>query len=416
MLTDVEQDIFRACAPTPHQQQQREFDVMKALRKTPLKHRAEQSSADFFQDKFMLGLSDDRELCPVEWEVVSSKGMMRWEELRHEKETNGGKSLAHDMYYAFQLLPWSPAIKQGGDTLKYFMHLWNKVYPDVLPCIPDLHTLKRIKGKDALTNGMWLILVRVPRPCHGKPHIPLCLRKDFKQFPDESSEDWLTRKAELKRREDSEHHPAEAQLYLTQNMTLIQEVGKHIVCAKCGAKGHHHEKSHDDVYSPALEPSPITCFRVYPQWMNVLPYPQESIVLTKLLEEEKGLTLQIRETETKIPLRLARKLLMDGLIIEGAVYASGVGTRKRVRREEEEESDKKRALENDREHELSKAKLQKTTEPLKLSLAIPLYIDLHDEDRMHHEYIYGLWESFSSGTIPPHLKPLTEEEFFKNEF
>jgi cytoskeletal protein CcmA (bactofilin family) len=76
--------------------------------------------------------------------------------------------------------------------------------------------------------------------------------------------------------------------------------------------------------------------------MNVKPYPKEQIVLTKLLEEDKGLTLQIRQAETKIPLRLARKLMMDGLDIQGDVYASGVGTRKQVRREAEEEEEKRK--------------------------------------------------------------------------
>jgi len=167
------------------------------------------------------------------------------------------------------------------------------------------------------------------------------------------------------------------------NGTLIQEVPPNIVCAKCGAKGHHHEKSHDDVYSStSLEYDEehawqfflshmseeensesfdsnlwnkfqsgvsqtsikkIEIRRTFPDWMNVLPYPKETLALTKLLTEEKGLTLQIRQAETKIPLRLARKLMMDGLQIVGDVYASGVGSRKRVRREEEENTEKLRA-------------------------------------------------------------------------
>lgn len=350
-LTREEFLVRQECIPSNETEELRSFDFSLALKDTPLYKTAKQKSSDFFKDKFMLAYSDSREKCAVEWEVCSSKGMIRWEELRHEKETNGNKSYAHDMYYAFQFLPWSPVINQGSDSLKHFLNLWNKQFPSFpTPLIPPLKDLKRLQGKDALTNGMWIILVRVPRPSHSKPHIPLSFRKDYAKYQDESEEDWQARKADIKRRAENEVHPTEAQLYITSNFTLLQEVGKHIVCSKCGSKGHHHEKSHNDVYAHCLEEEDfnseqnITCFPDFPSWMNVLPFPKETIVLTKLLEENKGLTLQIRETETKIPLRLARKLLMDGLHIEGEVYASGIGTRKRVRREDELDSENSKSL------------------------------------------------------------------------
>ena len=216
-------------------------------------------------------------------------------------------------------------------------------------------------------------------------------------------------------------------------------MAKNIVCAKCGAKGHHHEKSHDDVYSsevfeydekhawqfflshivedeglPAHTTSSassdmqlwnkfrngesqssikkIEIRREFPAWMNVLPYPKETLVLTKLLTEEKGLTLQIRQAETKIPLRLARKLMMDGLQIVGDVYASGVGSRKRVRREEEENTEKLRAS-----HFLDTSDIAATkesnsnsnsnasfkSEPLAL---VPVDLHLEDLDKIDSDY------------------------------
>ena len=375
------------------------------------------SCRQFFKDKFMIAYSDCKERFELEWEIISSKGYNRWEELRHDKETNFGKSLAYDMLYAFTLLPWSPEFTEGSNVSRHFLHLWKKQYPEYIrakiPCIPPLSHLKRLQGNDILTNGMWIILVRMPRPNHGKPHIPLSLRKDLKKYPTETESEWTLRKNELKRKAESEVHPSESQLYITLNGTLIQEVPKNIVCAKCGAKGHHHEKSHDDVYSSELlqydeehawqfflshinetesfdsnlwnkfrsggsqtRIKKIEIVRTFPEWMNVLPFPKETLALTKLQTEEKGLTLQIRQAETKIPLRLARKLMMDGLQIVGDVYASGVGSRKRVRREEEETTEKLRAS-----HFLDTS--EKTTET---SAFLPVNLHLEDLDTIDNQY------------------------------
>ena len=366
---------------TPQELRHFEFEKALGFRVSPV------SCRQFFKEKFMIAYSDCKEKFDLEWELISSKGYNRWEELRHDKETNFGKSLPYDMLYAFTLLPWSPEFTEGSDISRHFEHLWKKQYPEYIrakiPFVPPLSHLKRLQGNDILINGMWIILVRMPRPNHGKPHIPISLRKDLRKYPTETDSEWTLRKNDLKRKSESEVHPTEGQLYITLNGTLIQEVPPNIVCAKCGAKGHHHEKSHDDVYSStSLEYDEehawqfflshmseeensesfdsnlwnkfqsgvsqtsikkIEIRRTFPEWMNVLPYPKETLALTKLLTEEKGLTLQIRQAETKIPLRLARKLMMDGLQIVGDVYASGVGSRKRVRREEEENTEKLRA-------------------------------------------------------------------------
>jgi hypothetical protein len=307
--------------------------------------------------------------------------------MRHDKETNFGKAPPRDMLYAFVLLPWSPAFRVGSDLQKHFLHLWKSKYPALEPCVPPLKSLKQLQGSDMLINGMWIIIVRMPRPVHGRIHIPLSMRKEWGKFKDETDTEWQVRRTELKRKAETEVHPTESQLYLTLNQTLIQEVGKHIVCSKCGAKGHHHEKSHDDVYAEPAEQQEhlhshldaweiwrtahlrVSCTPSFPEWMNVKPYPKESIVLTKLLSEDKGLTLQIRQAETKIPLRLARKLMMDGLTIEGEVYASGVGTRKRVRREAEEEAEK----------------LKKNSEENQ-TVFVPLKINIYEEELMDLEY------------------------------
>lgn len=392
------------------------------------------SSKDFFKDKFMLAYSDSNENFKLQWEITSSKGYVRWEEFRHDHETSQGKCVPHDMLYAFQLLPWSPEFKSGIEISKHFLHLWKKHYPNYLnpqPTIPPLASLKKLLGSEILVNGMWILVVRMPRPHHGKPHVPLSMRKDNCRFPGEGEAEWLARKNEIKRKCEGELHPTEGQLYITLNNTLIQEVPPNIVCSKCGAKGHHHEKSHDDVYSSEVqvfdemyawqtflrEPEILTpqgtttstatdvepeagnlmkpptlaqwikfhsSSRVkkielkpkFPAWMNVLPYPKECLVLTKLLSEEKGLTLQIRQAETKIPLRLARKLMMDGLHIEGEVYASGVGKRKRVRKEEDDEAEKIKATARDLDTEATNKDFEYK----------PLQLNIQDEEIMDLEF------------------------------
>jgi len=355
----------------------RTINFVKSLK---LANISEFTCEEFFKDKIMVAYMDCNEQSPIEWEVMSTKGYKKWEELRHDKETNFGKAPPRDMLYAFVLLPWSPAFKKGSDLTKHFNHLWKKQYPGNDLVLPALQTLKFLAGSDILVNGMWIIIVRMPRPVHGKPHIPLSMRKEYStKFPNESDSEYQSRRLELKRKADTEVHPTEGQLYLTLNQTLLQEVGKNIVCSKCGAKGHHHEKSHDDVYAEATQENPSVFYKPqYPSWMNIKPYPKESIILTKLLDEDKGLTLQIRQAETKIPLRLARKLMMDGLQIEGEVYASGVGTRKRVRREAEEESEKLKLFGS-------------LTEPL----FFPLDICIQDEEQMDLDFKQNIWKNYS---------------------
>lgn len=373
---------------------------------------SEYTSDEYFRDKIMVAYMDCNETAPLEWELTSTKGYKKWEELRHDKETNFGKAPPRDMLYAFILLPWSPAFRKGSDLSKHFHHLWNKQYPGADLVMPSLSSLKFLLGSDTLVNGMWIVIVRMPRPVHGKPHIPLSMRKEYStKFVHESDAEWQARRLEIKRKAEAEVHPTEAQLYLTPNQTLLQEVGKNIVCSKCGAKGHHHEKSHDDVYAESgnlqeflditqheqgsefftrdyaawnYYRSHLTVSYVpkYPVWMKVKPYPKESIVLTKLLDEDKGLTLQIRQAETKIPLRLARKLMMDGLQIDGEVYASGVGTRKRVRREAEEEAEKLKHF------------TSTDADPF-----APLEIRIQDEEQMDLEFRQNIWEYYNSYSL-----------------
>jgi hypothetical protein len=70
--------------------------------------------------------------------------------------------------------------------------------------------------------------------------------------------------------------------------------------------------------------------------------------------------------------------MMDGLVIEGEVYASGVGSRKRVRREAEEEAEKLKKI------------LVEESRPVFQHL----YIDIQEEERIDLEYRQGMIQNF----------------------
>jgi hypothetical protein len=322
----------------------RELNFLQALGPKMFPIAQEEGTEHFFKDKIVVGYSNEKETNPVEWELVTlNHRRVCWEEMQYDSETNQGKSFPFDMLYAWIVFPFSPIVKRGASTLRAFEN-FTSIHLKTSLELPALNLLKRLKGKDSLQSGMWILLVRTPRPFAAKVTVPLS-RKKTERFPNETEEEFLSRVQDLKRRSELEKHPTEDQLYLTRNQTLLQGVAKNVVCTKCGAKGHHHERTHDDVYAPAaIKYEGVTYERHTPSFMNVLPYPMEEIQLTKMLGDTMGFTLSIRETTTKVPLRLARKLLLDGLQIDGEIHASGVGKRKRILHEAEEELSRAAAL------------------------------------------------------------------------
>lgn len=306
----------------------RELDVGKVLGPHGMYPEACKSTDKFFKGRVVIGHSNCREDNRIDWEVTTlPAGTVHWEEYQYDRETNRGLSHPHDMLYGFVVLSTYPMVREGASTLKGYDALCKVQLPTKV--IPNLCELKRIKARDALVHGMWILIVRMPRPSNARITVPFSRRKDAAQFPKESSEDYLQRRTELKRRAELDVHPTEDQLYISKNYTLLQGVNKTVVCTKCGSRGHHHEKTHDDVYSQPPQLDAVFVCPTYPQWMNIQPYPLEDITLTRMLKEDTGFTLNIRETSTKVPLRLARKLLLDGLDVEGDIKAVGVGKRKR---------------------------------------------------------------------------------------
>jgi hypothetical protein len=359
----------------------RELNLLQALGSSMYPVAQEEGTDTFFKDKIVIGYSNDAETNALEWEMVSlSRRRLNWEEMQYDRETNQGKSFPFDMLWAWIVFPFSPVIKKGGSTLKGFQHFCSiHLKTQELPCVENL---KRLKSKDSLQAGMWILIIRTPRPFAAKITVPLS-RKKLERFASETEEEFLTRTQELKKRSESEKHPTEDQLYVTRNYTLLQGVAKNIVCTKCGAKGHHHERTHDDVYAPApLQCTAenqrflaIQCKPKFPAFMKVLAYPMEEIQLTKMLGDTNGFTLSIRETTTKVPLRLARKLLLDGLNIEGEIHASGVGKRKRILHDAEDElaranAESKRIKETEKKEET-----EFTFQPLQIDMSYEWDVD-----------------------------------------
>jgi len=319
----------------------RVLDVGKVLEQYGMYPEARKCSTErFFKGKIVIGHSNCQQDNVIDWEVTTlHSNTANWEEYQYDRETNRGSSHPHDMLYGFVVLSTFPMVREGSSTLKGYDALCKVQLPNRI--IPDLSELKQIKGRDALVHGMWVLIVRMPRPANARITVPFSRRKDAAQFSKENNEDYLQRRTEIKRRAELDIHPTEDQLYVSKNFTLLQGVNKTVVCTKCGSRGHHHEKTHDDVYSQTPLLDNIQVCPSFPQWMNIQPYPPEDITLTRMLKEETGFTLNIRETSTKVPLRLARKLLLDGLDVQGDICATGVGKRKRELNEVEHEKKSK---------------------------------------------------------------------------
>jgi hypothetical protein len=305
----------------------RELDFLRALgpKMFPI---ASESTETYFKNNIMVGVSNCAQTNYVQWELESIAKTSTWEEWQYDHETNRGRAHPVDMLYGFLLLALSPMVKKGASTQKAFENMCNIKLK--MQGIPLIDSLSRLTSRDPVVSGMWILIIRRPRPVHARITVPMSRRKDLMPFAQESKEDYTARREEIKKKCSNEIHPTEDQLYFSRNKVLLQGVNPGVICTKCGARGHHHEKTHDDVYAPYFSNEDIHYNPTFPEWMNVIPYPSEEIQLTKLLEKEKGFTLTIRETTTKIPLRLARKLLLDGLDVEGTIHASGVGKRRRI--------------------------------------------------------------------------------------
>ena len=170
-----------------------------------------------------------------------------WEDLRWDLETSKGSSAPRDMIVGFQYLSSTPYFKEKGqEAIDRLANVEWKGNPDLL-------TLKQLKARDTVREGMWIVCVRLPRAVGARHIVPFNRRKDvlgslMEMVHGGDREKNATDKlAEIKTQIEKEEHPLDGPLRKLPDGTLICKVAAHITCSTCGATGHHMTHTHDDM-------------------------------------------------------------------------------------------------------------------------------------------------------------------------
>lgn len=240
----------------------------------------------------------------------------KWEDIRWDRETAGGASQPRDMLFGFQLLSQTPMFRKGGLTASLERLAQRE--------LTSFGALKRLKGPDAVNQGMWIAVVRVPRASGARNPMPYNRRKDVLNLQvdielGERSEKAMERLGAIRKTIEGDIHPADSELRTLPNGTLFAKPLKFVTCSKCGAQGHHTAISHDDVYAPTEE-----CYTHEPiAWLQAPALEEERLALPTT-KEGKGVEYSLRNVTTHIPLRTARALKLMGMDIEGDIPACGV--------------------------------------------------------------------------------------------
>lgn len=271
-----------------------------------------------------IAYSDSQGKYPLHFEKIQLKSDQRyWCDFQFDRETDYGNVPPRDMIFGFVALSMCPFWKSKETVQQRFDLYTSKQWGEAM-ILPPLEKLTRLKANTYIQDGSWIILVRFPRPIGSRNVIPYNRRKDVLKlrvqaeiYKQESANEKL-HEIRQKILHDAPH-PTEAQLYKTKSKALIQGVSPHIVCTRCGAKGHHMAHIHDEVYEDENDSLVVN----YPDWMNVKPMPQEVLDIVTT-EETKGFTIEIRNVQAQIPLRLARTLKLKGVQIDGNIEKCGV--------------------------------------------------------------------------------------------
>jgi hypothetical protein len=272
-----------------------------------------------------LGYSDCQGKYPLTFQKFElTRDQRYWCDFQYDRETENGTVPPRDMIYGFVALPMTPFWKSKQDVQTRFQLYTGKQWGEAMQ-LPPLEKLQRLKANTYIQNGSWIIFVRLPRPIGSRNVVPYNRRKDVLKLRiqheiyknDQANEKLHEIRAKIA---SDAPHPTEAQLYLTKSKALIQAVTPNIVCIKCGAKGHHMVHVHDDVYEEEND-----CLEVqYPSWMGLKEMPQEKLDIVTVDDSSKGHTIEIRNVQAQIPLRLARSLKLRGVNIEGKIEKCGV--------------------------------------------------------------------------------------------
>lgn len=298
---------------------------MKRLFTLPLSLLKIEKTEDVPEGTVFIAYSDSRGKYPLRFEpIVLNSDQRHWCDYQYDRESEQGQNIPRDMIYGFEALNMCPFWKKKEDILPRFEQYTKKQWGESMQ-IPPLEKLKRLEKDAYLANGSFIILVRLTRPIGSRNVIPYNRRKDVLHYRVESEiykkEYAGTKLLEIRQKINSDApHPTEAQLYLTKSKVLVQAVSPHILCQRCGAKGHHMAHVHDEIYE---EENPHI-FVDYPVWMNVLPMPSEKLSIVTVEDESKGHTIEVRDVTVQIPLRLARSLKLRGMNVQGNVEKCGV--------------------------------------------------------------------------------------------
>ena len=274
-----------------------------------------------------VAMSDMHGRFPLTFQKVQLKESQRhWNEYQYDRESNNGEQTPRDMLFGFVALGMNPFWKTKGGATSAFENFTSKQWKGAPMQIPPLDCLPRLKGNAWLGDGMWIILVRTPRPVGCRNVIPWSRRQDVARLEMElktKPSDFLSAKlAQLRDKARFDTHPTDAQLFLTRNSTLVQGIAQNIVCIRCQLKGHHMSHVHDEVFSPPLEALHVS----WPSWMKVQPLPDERKLVPEwvVTSEEKGFQVEVQDAQVHVPLRLARQMKLRGMEVKGTVEKCGV--------------------------------------------------------------------------------------------
>jgi hypothetical protein len=274
-----------------------------------------------------VAFSDMHGRFPVTFHRVTLKeSQRRWNEYQYDRESGNGEHTPRDMIFGFVALGMNPFWKTKGGAQKAFENFTSKQWKGEPMQMPPLDQLPRLKGSSYLVDGMWIVLVRTPRPVGCRNVVPWSRRQDVARLELElkmKPSDYVAAKlAQMRDKARFDTHPTDAQLFLTRNCTLVQGVGPNIVCVRCHLKGHHMSHVHDDVFAPRVE----NIHASWPAWMNVQPLPDEKKLVPEwvITSEDKGFQVEVQEAQVHVPLRLARQMKLRGMDVKGTVEKCGV--------------------------------------------------------------------------------------------
>lgn len=282
------------------------------------------------KDHMYVAYSDSLGVRPLNFEKILITERL-WKDFQYDLESGQINQPPRDMIFGFVFLDNCPRISKQGQALSAMRRMIDIKFKDQklfdsdesFPRRPLVEKLRRLHSGDSLTDGMFLVLVRMERPANSKNYVPFSKRPLVQELLAENTPESLKKWAELRDKKDFLKHPTEAKLFLTKNSALVMEVPSFFTCSKCGAVGHHCAISHDDVCSNPKQYRGVSERTHFPPWLEVEPIGAENLGLVEA-DEDMGVEVTIRQVTTNVPLRLARQLKLMGKQVDGEVHNSGI--------------------------------------------------------------------------------------------